>query len=273
MVDSMQSTDDTYNRLNALTVERSNDLVYRRLRDAIASGALEPGQRLFETRLARRLGVSRAPIREAIRVLEREGLLESVPRRGVTVVVLRQKDVREVYGLREALECAAVREAARRATPELLERLRVLIERMREATESKNLERLSAEDVAFHSAISEFADNDRLHRVWSSMLEQIRLLSRQVIGTLYADLTPVAQRHEVILQAIRLGDSDVAESVIRDHISSVADRMVAAFAQRPRPIAAELHPWIDAVSMSAGKRRGEEGLGGKGLAAEVDDVR
>lgn len=232
----MQAAAEDYNSLQTLTVERSNDLAYERLRDAITSGALEPGRRLVESRLAARLGVSRAPVREAIRVLEREGLVRSVPRRGVTVTVLSKDDVREIYGLRAALECAAVRDAARNATPELLARLTTLVEAMHRGSRANDLELLAAEDVAFHSAICEFAGNARLHRVWSGIHAQIRLLSRQVIGTLYSDLTPIPHRHELILDAIRAGDMDVAERTIREHVSSVADRIVAAF-----PPSAEAH--------------------------------
>ena len=225
----MLTRDDDYRNLQALTVERSNDLVYDRLRDAIITGDLSPGQRLVEARLATRLGVSRAPIREAIRVLEREGLVQSIPRRGSAVAMLSKEDVREIYGLRAALECAAVREVTVRANPELIERLTQLVAEMERGSHDKDRELLAAEDVAFHSAICEMAGNARLLRVWLSIHGQIRLLSRQVIGTVYQDLTPIPHRHELILEAIRAGDANAAEATIREHISSVVDQIMAAF--------------------------------------------
>jgi len=220
--------DAEYAQLEALTVERSNDLVYRQLRQAITGGALHPGQRLVESKVAARLGVSRAPVREAIRALEREGLLRSVPRRGVTVPVLSRDDVAEIYGLRAALECSAVREVARHPSPDLLDQLGQLVARMRRASREDDLLTLSEDDIAFHSAICEAAGNKRLHHVWSSILGQMKLLSLQVIGDL-RDLTPVPHRHEAILEAIRSGDMDAAERSVREHVGSVAERIIATF--------------------------------------------
>lgn len=225
----MITASDDYDTLQVLTVDRSNDVVYERLRAAIIDGDLRPGQRLVEARLSERFGLSRAPIREAMRLLERDGLVQSLPRRGSTVVMLNKDDVREIYGLRAALECAAIRDVAREATPEFLDQLETMVEAMQQESRASDIALLSSADVAFHSAICEFAGNARLYQAWSSMHAQIRLLSRQVIGTLYSDLSPIPQRHEAILDAIRGGDMDAAEHVLRAHISSVADRIVAAF--------------------------------------------
>lgn len=226
------ATDD-YDTLQVLTVDRSNDLVYERLRAAIISGELQPGQRLVEARLGERLGLSRAPIRDAMRLLERDGLVQNVPRRGSTVVTLNRHDVREIYGLRAALECAAIRDVTLHATPELLAQLETLVAAMHQESQASDVALLSSDDVAFHSAICKFPGNARLFHAWSGIHAQILLLSRQVIGTLYSDLSPIPHRHEAILAAIRGGDMDTAERVIREHISSVADRVVAAFPMSP----------------------------------------
>jgi DNA-binding GntR family transcriptional regulator len=129
-VDGVSSTKDVMSAfadLPTLTVEALNERVCQTLRDAIVTGKLAPGQRLVEEALAERLGVSRAPIREALAALQREGLVTCLPSRGVMVTVLTRRDVREIYGLRTALECWAVREACRIATPEQLETLAPLV--------------------------------------------------------------------------------------------------------------------------------------------------
>jgi DNA-binding GntR family transcriptional regulator len=218
-----------YAGLPTLAVEALNERVCQVLRDAIVTGALPPGQRLVEARLAEHLGVSRAPIREALRVLQREGLVTSLPARGVVVTVLTKRDVREIYGLRTALECWAVREACVKASPTQIKQIATLIEEMDQASLRNDADLLAAEDVRFHSLIFEISGNNRLLQVSSTILSQIRLLSTQVVHTLYTDLRLIPDRHHIILDAIRSGDADTAERCVRDHITSVADLIVAAF--------------------------------------------
>ena len=161
-----------YDTLHVLTVGRSNDLVYDRLRAAIISGELQPGQRLVEARLGERLGLSRAPVRDAMRLLERDGLVQSLPRRGAVVVTLNRHDVREIYGLRAALECAAIRDVTINATPEFLAQLEVLIEAMQRESHASDVALLSGDDVAFHSAICKFPGNARLFSAWTGIHAQ-----------------------------------------------------------------------------------------------------
>jgi DNA-binding GntR family transcriptional regulator len=230
MIDTAQEPRKDYPDLAAIAPETSADLVYASLRAAITNGTLVPGQRLVETRLAEQLGVSRAPLREAIRVLTTEGLLTNVPRRGVTVALMRRGDVAEIYGLRVALESWAAREACRLATESDLEALASLVAEMERSSEVADIDRLSGSDVTFHRRICEIAGNHRLLRVWTGNLGQIRLLSRQVIGTLYADLHQVPRRHEQILEALRQRSPDLAETLVREHIESVAARISARMA-------------------------------------------
>lgn len=221
-----------YGGLQSVTVETSTEVVYTNLHDAITSGALVPGQRLIEARLAERMGVSRAPLREAMQKLAGEGLLENLPRRGVVVAILRRADAAEIYGLRTALECWAAREACRRATESELGSLTALIHEMETSSDASNVELLSGEDVTFHRRICEIAGNRRLLRAWTANLSQIRLLSRQVLGTLYADLHQVPQRHERIITAVSERQPDAAERLVREHIESVAARVLEAMAKR-----------------------------------------
>src|SRR5690606_27892766 len=123
-----------YQHIPALEVDILNDRVYEVLRNAIMSGALAQGERLVETQLSEKLGVSRGPLREAIRRLEHDGLVTSIPRRGVTVTVLSRNDVEEIYGLRTALECGAIRIACTKATASDLQELETLVNQMKLAS-------------------------------------------------------------------------------------------------------------------------------------------
>lgn len=221
-----------YAGLQSVTVETSTELVYTNLHHAITSGALVPGQRLIEARLAERMGVSRAPLREAMQRLGTEGLLENLPRRGVVVAILRRADAAEIYGLRIALESWAAREACRLATESDLEGLTALIHEMETSSNASNVELLSGEDVTFHRRLCEISANTRLLRAWTANLSQIRLLSRQVLGTLYADLHQVPQRHERIITAVSERQPDAAERLVREHIESVAARVLEAMGKR-----------------------------------------
>jgi DNA-binding GntR family transcriptional regulator len=223
----MLNSPDDYRGVPAVALETSADLVYANLRRAITNGTLMPGQRLVEARLAERLGVSRAPLREAMRILASVGLVSNVPRRGVMVAILRKADAAEIYGLRIALETWAAREACRLATDADLAALRALVADMERSSGSGDVEVLSGSDVIFHRRICEIAANQRLLRVWTGILTQIRLLSRQVIGTLYADLHQVPKRHEYIVEAIEQRDPLLAERLVREHIESVAARILA----------------------------------------------
>lgn len=217
---------DDFLGVSAVAPETSAELVYASLRTAITNGSLMPGQRLVEARLAERLGVSRAPLREAMRVLASEGLLTNLPRRGVMVALMQKSDAAEVYGLRIALESWAAREASRLATDADLASLRSLVAQMRRSSDTADLEVLSETDVAFHRRICEIAGNQRLVRVWTGILGQIRLLSRQVLGTLYVDLHRVPQRHLLIVEALEQRDLQLAETLVREHIESVAARIL-----------------------------------------------
>lgn len=206
------------------------DLVERvrtRLRQAILDGALPPGDRLVEADLAAQLGVSRAPVRDALRMLEHDGLVTANGRRGRFVTVLSARDAWEVYTLREALEAMAVGIVARSCPPEVLDRAEGIVEEMHQASRRGDRASLSRLDVEFHRLICETAGHERLLRTWDSMSTLISLLSRQVIGAQYDDLEAVPARHQLLVDVIRAGDVDAATTAIKGHIESVAQNVVA----------------------------------------------
>jgi DNA-binding GntR family transcriptional regulator len=197
--------------------------VYEALRKAIFSGALEPGERVVEAELARQLKTSRAPVREAIRQLEQEGLLEHNPHRGCVVRVLPREDVRDLYGLRALIEGVAIRRATLRVSPECLARLSRLIEDMRGASSAADL---VDHDVEFHTTIVREAGSPQILRVWRSLNPQTwTFLSVTKLPGRSAQ--EIAARHQPVLDALASRNSDRAEAAVRFHILAFADEVVA----------------------------------------------
>lgn len=152
------------------------DVVFRTLRQAILRGELKPGERLMEIRLANQLGVSRTPIREAIRMLELDGLVIMVPRKGAQVAQITEKDLNDVLEVRLGLEELAVKLACQRITESELQKLYQAsrsFEQMLETTETDDLQKLAQADVAFHDVIYQATNNERLIQLLNNLREQM----------------------------------------------------------------------------------------------------
>lgn len=199
--------------------------VYDAMRQALVSGALQPGQRINEAEIARQMQISRAPIREAIRQLEQEGLLKSVPRRGTFVMTLSQDDVEEIYTLRSDIESRAVRCALPRLTPEDLATLGVLVDTMESAADAGNVAQLLDADLQFHRIIIQATGWTRLHKIWQGLHPQT--LTLYTLTTL-TDWSPLdhARRHRPLLAAIRSGDPSAAAAAIEEHILGVGAQVM-----------------------------------------------
>lgn len=149
------------------------DVVFNTLRKAILTGQLKPGERLMEVHLANRLGVSRTPIREAIRKLELEGLVVMIPRRGAEVAKITEKSLQDVLEVRRALDVLSVELACERITPEDLERLRVACDKFEKATHTKDTTLIAKADVCYHDIIVEATGNQRLIQLVNNLAEQM----------------------------------------------------------------------------------------------------
>ncbi len=149
------------------------DVVFNTLRQAILKGELKPGERLMEIALADKLGVSRTPIREALRKLEQEGLVFMIPRRGAQVADITEKDLNDVLEVRIALENLSVEKACKRMTEEQIKKLGLAAREFERTTAENNLVKLAEADVAFHEIIYQAADNQTLNQVQSNLREQI----------------------------------------------------------------------------------------------------
>jgi GntR family transcriptional regulator, gluconate operon transcriptional repressor len=182
--------------------------VARILRRAIISGELESGTHLVETMLSDGFQVSRAPIREALRELESEGLVES-RRRGVYVKALTQQDVWELYNLRVMLEGAAVELAVSRFDEDDIAALRGQLEAMAAAASEGRRSDFAEADIAFHTTLFERVGHRRLLRVWQSFSETYRVLL-EITDTESRDLESVVVDHRQILAAIERRDAEEA---------------------------------------------------------------
>lgn len=149
------------------------DVVFNTLRKAILTGQLKPGERLMEVHLANRLGVSRTPIREAIRKLELEGLVIMIPRRGAEVAQITEKSLKDVLEVRRALDALSVELACKRITREEMEELEKACRTFEDATKGKDAAVIAKADVRLHDIIVQATGNQRLQQLVNNLSEQM----------------------------------------------------------------------------------------------------
>jgi DNA-binding GntR family transcriptional regulator len=203
--------------LTAISAPSLVDLVARELRALVVSGEVQPGERLVEERLTERFGVSRPPLREALRILEQEGLVQRLPRRGAIVTPLAADDVREIYSLRWALERLALELALPLEDAARLEPLREAVEAMRSAGDRQAL---LESNWRFHLALVSLPGHRRLLAAYESLLAQLRLcmamnlrFREQVTG----DPADSVRRHERLLELIAAGEPAAVLREIEAH--------------------------------------------------------
>lgn len=149
------------------------DVVFNTLREAILKGELKPGERLMELQLAAKLGVSRTPIREAIRMLEQEGLAVTIPRKGAEVAKMTEKDMEDVLQIREALDELAAKIACEQISEEQLEELVATMHEFEESTKTDNVKKIAEADVKFHDIIYQSTGNPTLVNMLNNLREQM----------------------------------------------------------------------------------------------------
>ncbi|MDQ7858453.1 MAG: GntR family transcriptional regulator [Armatimonadota bacterium] len=209
---------------------------FRTLRDAILRGTLRPGTRLVEAKLARRLGISRTPIREALHKLELEGLVRPAGRRGMAVADVNLDDVREIMDLREVLESHAAGLAAVRATPDALRVMEDSLARAGRCLAAGDASGLLRWNTQFHDAVIASSGSRRLGEIAGRLrgyVVELRLV------TLRAPGLPARshQEHVAILAAIRRRRREVAETLMRAHIRAKAESLLGVLRARHRDAA------------------------------------
>jgi DNA-binding GntR family transcriptional regulator len=190
------------------------------VRTAILQGRLKPGARLLEADIAAQMGISRAPVREAVRQLEQEGLVDIQPHRGTTILGVLDEEIEPLHELRVVLEAHAVRRACERAVQSDLDELEDCLERLA-ALEPGDYESVLDLDLRFHAAILRASGFRVLRRVWESLDAMVRVRSYQSferVGPANKRVRDTAvEAHACILETLRARDPDAAERAVRDH--------------------------------------------------------
>ena len=195
------------------------DVVFNTLRQAILTGELKPGERLMEIHLANKLGVSRTPIREAIRKLELEGLVTMVPRKGAEVARITEKSLKDVLEVRRALDALCVELACERISPKELETLEAACDNFEKEVATGDNKKIAEADVAFHDIIVKATRNNRLIQLVNNLSEQMYRYRFEYIKDSSTHEQLVAE-HRILYTCIRSKDKDTAAKTARLHIDN-----------------------------------------------------
>lgn len=193
------------------------DIVFKTLREAIITGDLRPGERLTEIKLANDLGVSRTPVREAIRKLELEGLVIMTTRKGAEVAPINARDLREVLEIRRSLESLACELACKNITSEDIEALEKINESISTAVNLDDIEEITKKDVEFHEAIYSTTKNSRLVHMLHQLKEHIFRYRFEYIKDMKNKAT-IVEEHKKIIECIAQKNAKSACKEIERHI-------------------------------------------------------
>ena len=195
------------------------DVVFNTLRQGILTGELKPGERLMEIHLANKLGVSRTPIREAIRKLELEGLVTMIPRRGAEVAQITEKSLRDVLEVRRALDALSVELACDRINDEELAALGKACESFEKAVSTGDPKKIAQADVEFHNIIVKAAGNTRLVQLINNLSEQMYRYRFEYIKDVSTHEQLIAE-HRILVDCIRNKDKATAAKTAKLHIDN-----------------------------------------------------
>lgn len=196
------------------------DRIINQLREAIKNGNLKPGGRIVEAELAHQMGISRISVREAIRCLEKEGLITSIPFKGAHVAELTKNDLEEIYYLRMTLEELAIRTLIKNLNTEKIDKLESVVAEMKQTADRGSLEEIIDVDLKFHRTICELSENSRLLSSWLNLSHQLRAFI-SAGARVYGDENPAKRlsAHYPVLEAIKNRDSKFAIELMRDVIT------------------------------------------------------
>ena len=192
------------------------------LQGAILNGELKPGEPLVETDIAARLGVSRAPVREALQLLANSGLVETIPYRGTTVRSLSARDIEEVYSMRTVLETFALRRAMAHDASGLAAALKSICDSMTGHATDGDWASVSEDDQRFHHQLIEMADHRLLDHVWGDLNVRVRQIMA-LRNLQNDDSMTIVYNHLPIVEAIEDGDLETASAKLADHIATASD--------------------------------------------------
>jgi len=217
------------------------ELVEAQLTRAIVEGRLAPGSRIVEADIARRMGVSRAPVREAARRLERQGVLVARPRHGFAVRTISVQEIDDIFEVRISLEMTAIERACSKADDAGLARLQELVHAMvRDAPTQPQHQRI-ATDLAFHTLICELSGNAHLHRIFSNTQTEMRMIIA-LCDAVYHDPSGMAETHQPIADALMRRNIEEARAAMRLHLDDAWQHVRALFVKQHGAASAPSNP-------------------------------
>jgi DNA-binding GntR family transcriptional regulator len=217
----------------AIQVRDLWEAVADRLRSEIISGRLAAGVRLVETELAAKYGVSRGPIREALRELTTEGIVLTLPRRGSVVCSLTQRDLEEVYAIRESLEVLALRLASERAADQELTAIRGKLTSIDVALQQDDSAAIIAADLDLHRAIVRASNSGRLLAIWEQLASQTVVLIGVAAAMDISLVKGAGGHHQAVVEALIKRDAERAGEVLARHFRKAERMLLAKLAQSP----------------------------------------
>lgn len=214
------------NGVDPISREMLSSQIKDRILQLILEGELQPGDRVVETRIARELGVSQSPVREAIRDLAGVGFLEIEPYRGARIRRFTKDEFLDDMEIRGEMEAIAAERAATRITREGIAELRSLVDEMHALGEAGDAHAQATKNTEFHRTIVRAAGSDALERVWAMLEPFARTYATAMVPG--ADLVWLGDRHSPIVDALEAGDADLAASTMRQHAGEARDVLAAS---------------------------------------------
>ncbi len=208
------------------------EMALRDIRNAIRTGKLKPGDCIVETRLAEEMNISRLPIREALRYLEKEGLVCSSSFKGTYVSEFGRGDLIELYQLRSAIEELSVRLVIKDLNADKIAVFDAIIAAMEVASQADDIASVIEADLRFHRTLCDFSGNQRLMSVWITLEEQLRSFLSIERGLWGREAQQYPRTHYPIIDAIKSRNSSFAEKVVREHLQSGIDRIENGFLKK-----------------------------------------
>lgn len=208
--------------------------VYDLLREAIINGDLPPGEQITEVGIAEQLKVSRTPAREAIRMLEQEGLIVIAPRKGAFVAGIRsEKEINDIFQVRAVLEGLASSLAAQNISAEQCRQLSSYSDQIRECILDQNIKRCIEIDTAFHQMIYEVSENDWLQRILDNLFEQITRFRAASLSQ-EGRMNEALKEHKSLAEAISGGNPQQAQDIAIRHIENAWEKVLIVFKDREK---------------------------------------
>jgi len=187
------------------------------IKRAIANAMIKPGERINETQIARDMGISRSPVREALHMLKKEGVVVSIPYKGTFVNLLGKKDIEDMYIIRGLLEAYAIEKVIENKNEKILKCLRKNVEDIEKSVEKKRNKEIVTKDLEFHRNICIFSGNKKLIDIWESFQTQIEVLIN-LESSFYERFQLLAVEHRELLSLIIEGKVKQAQEKIKAHI-------------------------------------------------------